>query len=293
MNILVLGGTRFFGKRLVRGLLEAGHAVTVATRGRAPDDFGDRVLRATVDRTIPTEMQKTFGDSCFDVIYDNIAYCSNDVRALLDATRCGRYVLTSSGSVYAERLDTPESDFDPTQGALVWGNRAAFSYDEGKRQAERAVFQHYAGIPAAAVRFPYVLGPDDYTERLRFYVEHVVRGRPMAVDNWDARLAFVSADEAGAFLAFLADPPFTGCINGCSGQTASPREICAYVARKCGRPALLAADGDPAPYNGGSSFSLNADRAQALGFWFTPLDGWLYGLLDTLIGEVQASPVST
>ena len=42
-RILVIGGTRFFGLRLVEGLLEAGHAVTLATRGRAADPFGGRV----------------------------------------------------------------------------------------------------------------------------------------------------------------------------------------------------------------------------------------------------------
>lgn len=33
MNILVLGGTGFFGKHLVWELLHRGHEVTVATRG--------------------------------------------------------------------------------------------------------------------------------------------------------------------------------------------------------------------------------------------------------------------
>ena len=51
MNILVLGGTGFFGKHLVWELLHRGHEVTIATRGRTPDDFGDRVRRLIVDRT--------------------------------------------------------------------------------------------------------------------------------------------------------------------------------------------------------------------------------------------------
>lgn len=49
MNILVLGGTGFFGKHLVWELLHRGHEVTIATRGRTPDDFGDRVRRLIVD----------------------------------------------------------------------------------------------------------------------------------------------------------------------------------------------------------------------------------------------------
>ena len=39
-NILVIGGTRYIGKLLVQRLLRAGHRVTIATRGYAPDPFG-------------------------------------------------------------------------------------------------------------------------------------------------------------------------------------------------------------------------------------------------------------
>ena len=45
MKILVLGGTRFFGVHLVCALLEDGHEVTIATRGRTPDSFGSQVSR--------------------------------------------------------------------------------------------------------------------------------------------------------------------------------------------------------------------------------------------------------
>lgn len=48
MNILVLGGTDFAENSGVE-LLHRGHEVTIATRGRTPDDFGDRVRRLIVD----------------------------------------------------------------------------------------------------------------------------------------------------------------------------------------------------------------------------------------------------
>lgn len=42
MKILVIGGTRFFGIHMVEELLKAGHDITIATRGRASDSFGNR-----------------------------------------------------------------------------------------------------------------------------------------------------------------------------------------------------------------------------------------------------------
>ena len=35
MQILVVGGTRYFGKYTIKALLQKGHAVTIATRGNA------------------------------------------------------------------------------------------------------------------------------------------------------------------------------------------------------------------------------------------------------------------
>mgnify|MGYP000381006429 CR=1 FL=1 len=51
MNILVIGGTRFFGIHMVNKLLEQGHEVTIATRGKTPDSYGDKVERITIQRT--------------------------------------------------------------------------------------------------------------------------------------------------------------------------------------------------------------------------------------------------
>jgi len=49
-NILIIGGTRYFGKLLVQQLIDKGHQVTIATRGQASDPFGAHVQRIRVDR---------------------------------------------------------------------------------------------------------------------------------------------------------------------------------------------------------------------------------------------------
>ena len=48
-NILVLGGTRFFGRKLVDLLVEDGHKVTILTRGQSGNPFGDKVEHLTAD----------------------------------------------------------------------------------------------------------------------------------------------------------------------------------------------------------------------------------------------------
>lgn len=50
MKILVLGGTKFFGKILVNMLTQEGHAVTVASTGATPVVFELPVERLYLDR---------------------------------------------------------------------------------------------------------------------------------------------------------------------------------------------------------------------------------------------------
>ena len=44
MNILILGGTRYIGKHIISSLLSKNYNVTIATRGKTPDPFGDLIL---------------------------------------------------------------------------------------------------------------------------------------------------------------------------------------------------------------------------------------------------------
>ena len=50
MKILAIGGTRFFGIHMVNELLDKGHDVTIATRGKAADECGNRVRRICMGR---------------------------------------------------------------------------------------------------------------------------------------------------------------------------------------------------------------------------------------------------
>ena len=165
MNILVLGGTGFFGKHLVWELLHRGHEVTIATRGRTPDDFGDRVRRLIVDRTDARQMEQVFAHKYYDVFYDDLAYCAGDVRTVLEAVPCRRYVMVSSASVYDLHFQTVETDYEPEHDRLVWYTDYSGSYDVLKKSAECALVQQYPMKNAAFVRFPYVIGRDDYTDR--------------------------------------------------------------------------------------------------------------------------------
>lgn len=286
MNVLVLGGTRFMGRHLIASLLQKGHRVTMATRGNAKDDWGDKIRRVLLDRTDEESIRTTLGSKHYDVVFDSLSYCSRDVKILLDHISCTRYVMISTTAVYRKHMNTIETDFDPLSEPVIWCDRNVFPYAEMKRQAERALFSQYGGRNFVAVRFPFVIGADDYTKRLRFYIEHILTETPVFTDNFDAQMAFVRSDEAGEFLAFFAENDFTGAINGASMGTVSLRELSEYIRAKCGKEMIVSADGDAAPYNGEAPYSINTERASSLGFRFSPLRDWFWQLVDYYIDEI-------
>lgn len=288
MKILVIGGTRFFGIHMVNELLANGHDVTVATRGKASDKYGNKVKRIVFERTNEESVRNALSGTHYDVIIDKIAYCSNDIRYVLDVVDCDKYIHMSSTSVYnPKHINTIESDFNGFSTDFVWCDRFAFPYEQIKRQAEYALWQKYSDRNWIAVRYPFAIGKDDYTKRLLFYVEHIIKSIPMNVDNLAHQMSFIRSDEAGKFMAFLVDKDTTGAINGSAEGTISIKEILDYVEKKTGKRAIIAKDGDNAPYNGEPEYSINTEKANTLGFKFSVLQDWIYELLDYYIESVR------
>lgn len=284
MNILVIGGTRYFGIHMVNKLLEEGHNVTIATRGTTADNFGSKVKRIYLERTNENSIKDALKDLHFDVVIDKIAYCSNDIRYVMDNVNCDKYIYMSSTSVYnPKKIDTVEEDFNGYSDTFVWCDRMAFPYEEIKRQAEYALWQKYADRNWIAVRYPFAIGKDDYTNRLKFYVDHVMQSIPMYIDNIDYQMSYIRSDEAGCFISFLVDKNVDGAINGCSDGTISLGEIIEYVENKTGKKAIIDNSGDTAPYNGEPEYSINTQKAKKLGFEFSKLSDWIYDLLDYYI----------
>ncbi|MDE6777114.1 MAG: NAD-dependent epimerase/dehydratase family protein, partial [Oscillospiraceae bacterium] len=100
MNILIVGGTRFFGIPMVKRILENGHDVTIATRGNYNNIFNKKVRHVIMDKTNGNSVKNTLGSEIYDVVIDKVAYSSNDVKSLLENVCCKRYIQMSSCAVY-------------------------------------------------------------------------------------------------------------------------------------------------------------------------------------------------
>ncbi|MHB0860850.1 NAD-dependent epimerase/dehydratase family protein [Paenibacillus sp. SEL3] len=287
-KVLVLGGTRFFGKRLVERLLESSeNSVTILTRGQTSDSFGDRVQRICADRTDQQALAKAVGEQVWDVVYDNICFSPDEASEacrIFDAT-AKRYIVTSSLSVYDSSPEVlTESIFDPQAYPVRKGGKDDFTYQEAKRQAE-AVFMQQATFPVVAVRFPIVLGTDDYTKRLHFHIEHVREGIEFGVPNAAAQISFIRSDEAADFLFWLGHTPFTGPVNACSNGTVRIGEIISIIEQVTGKQAVMkekTADEHMSPFGITQSWYMDTSKAQSEGYSFLSLNEWLPELITSL-----------
>ncbi|WP_172252671.1 NAD-dependent epimerase/dehydratase family protein [Saccharibacillus deserti] len=289
-NMLVLGGTRFFGKLLVEKLLEAGHTVTIATRGTTEDPFGDRVKRIRVDRTDESALAAAVQGQYWDVVYDNICYQADEARAAIRVFtgRVGRYVLTSSLSVYEtgsaevkeEQVNTASMEIPPSPVGQV-------PYGEGKAQAE-AVFFREAPFAAAAARLPIVLGPHDYTKRLHFHIDRIQNGTSFVMPNTQARICFIHEEEAADFLKWLGESGVTGPFNAASAGRPRLRELLAVIDRETGGRAIVLPEGpdsEGSPFGIPGDWTMDTSRAEEAGFVFRNLDDWLPDLVRELAGR--------
>ncbi|HET7628920.1 MAG TPA: NAD-dependent epimerase/dehydratase family protein [Bacillales bacterium] len=287
MRILVLGGTRFFGKRLVERLLESGDEVTIATRGQTEDPFGDRVRRVQVDRTDEAVLKERVGSQPWDIVYDQICFAPDEAaiacRVFAEHTRF--YVYTSSMSVYDIGNGVlHEEAFDPYTYKIAAGDRNAFDYGEGKRLAE-AVFLQQAPFPVAAVRLPIVMGEDDYTERLVFHVDRVKNREPIVMPNRQAELVFISSEEAARFLEWIGKERLDGPYNACANGSISLDELLGMIETATGEKAVVQPEGEEknaSPYGIPKSWVMSNEKASKAGFPFTKLRDWLPGLIRAL-----------
>ncbi|WP_258237046.1 NAD-dependent epimerase/dehydratase family protein [Bacillus sp. NP247] len=288
-KVLVLGGTRFFGKHLVEALLQAGDDVTIATRGITEDSFGDTVKRIVVDREDEKLLEERLEGKSYDVVYDNLCYSSNAAEVICKVLRdrVKKYVMTSSMAVYEPAIDLQEEDFNPYEYSITYGDRKDFTYSEGKRLAEAVLFQH-ATFPVVAVRFPVVIGESDYTKRLQFYVKSVVKQEPIVVNSLDGKLAFIHEKEAGEFLAWCGMESIEGPINACSNGVITMREVIRFIEESTGIKALIQEVGDNiAPYNEVTNCTLHNRKARELGFPFQELKLEIKNVLQHYINTLK------
>jgi nucleoside-diphosphate-sugar epimerase len=211
MQVLVIGGTSFIGKHLLKGLVKAGHDVTVLHR-RPGFDGGKKVRELIADRNDAAQLRAALAGKQFDVVYDNVYDAQRGTTAAhveaavkLTGDRLHRYVFMSSVAAYGDGLNHHEGD------ALAADNHPDL-YIRNKACSERVLFRlhHRYGIPVTTIRPPYIYGPDNPYYREQFFWDRLRDKRPLILPGDGRRLMqFVYVQDLIWSLLRLLDVPAT------------------------------------------------------------------------------------
>jgi 2'-hydroxyisoflavone reductase len=250
MRLLILGGTRFLGRHTVEAALARGHEVTLFTRGRTPQPFGDRVRALAGDRDPRIAPGLAALDAgVWDAVIDTSGYVPRVVgaSAALVAPRVRRYVFVSSLSVLA-KADRPGLDESAPVATLDDpATEDVLPNYGGLKAACEAVVNETLGGRATIVRPGLIVGPHDVTDRFGYWVARFVHPRllgdrlPRAVvpAPRERPVQFIDARDLAAFLLDLCERDVGGTFNACSpaGQWTMGDLVDACVAAASDPPA--------------------------------------------------------
>ncbi|MCU0256131.1 MAG: NAD-dependent epimerase/dehydratase family protein [Vicinamibacterales bacterium] len=259
MRILVIGGTQFMGREVVRRLVARGHDMSVLHR-RDHHDLGAGVGNLQADRSDLRAVRRVLADHAFDAVVD-LAYDwqkgtpADQVEAAARAAgeRVRRYVFMSSIAAYGFGLDRRESD--PLAPPEV-----PVPYVQHKAQAERALFRLHAetGLPAVTVRPPFVYGPRQPFYREQFFWDRLRDGRPVILpDGGDTPMQWAFVDDvAEVCVRALEVPEAAGEAFNIGHPPISQRDFVLALARVAGvEPTLVPVPRDQIMAQGGHLFA--------------------------------------
>ncbi|MCU1328796.1 MAG: NAD-dependent epimerase/dehydratase [Bryobacterales bacterium] len=189
MHVLVIGGTLFIGKLLVKRLLGEGHEVTILHR-RTEHPFGRKVHNLVADRNDAAAVKAAVAGQRFEAVYD-LAYdwergtTSQQVEATAKAIpgNLSRYIFMSSVAAYGDGLNHAEDD--PLASDIHQNE-----YVRNKASSERVLFRmyHESKFPVVTFRPPFVYGPENPFYREAYFWDRMKTDRPIMIPGDGNRL---------------------------------------------------------------------------------------------------------
>lgn len=222
MQILVLGGTGFVGRHLAAACLAKGHAVTLFHRGRSNPNVLPEAEHVRGNRN---ESFEPLRGRNFDLVFDTGGYEVPQVRAAARALRhpAMHYVFVSTISVYSDFARGIEGGPLQTWDEAETGKLTLERYGALKAACERALDEEMEGR-VFHVRAGLILGPHDYDERFRYWLERIIRGGDvLAPGDPSALTQAIDARDLATWMVQCAEERRTGPCNA-TGPAMTMRE---------------------------------------------------------------------
>ncbi|MFB3163304.1 SDR family oxidoreductase [Neobacillus sp. 179-J 1A1 HS] len=245
MKILVLGGSRFLGRKFVEEAQRQNHEITIFNRGNQNEGFKE-VEIITGDRLNDLSKLK---NRYWDAVLDTSGFIPSSVLKSTELLkdRVKHYTFISSISVYK---DWVQENFDETYPVYD------MSLEKANELAKDSnIYEYYGQFKAlcevvaekampgrvANIRAGQLIGPNDYTDRIPYWIHRIAAGgrilapgnpnRPVQIiDNKDLAhwiLSMMANQTAGTFNATGPDYTLTmkEFLAACMKVTGTESEI--------------------------------------------------------------------
>jgi nucleoside-diphosphate-sugar epimerase len=211
MRVVMIGGTKFIGRRITEDLIARGDDVTVVHRGQTEPDGLPECRHLHADRAGFASLAAEIMTLAPDAVVDTMALSRADVDAVLPHLPDARLVVLSSVDVYRafELQDSPVSEVPVPVGEDSPVRRGRYPYRDlmpGFHDYEKLdVEPPYLARGGAVLRLGLIYGEHDPQRREEFILRRVRAGRrriPVSVGNWLLSRCYVG-DVAAAVLAAI------------------------------------------------------------------------------------------
>lgn len=215
MRILIIGGTRFLGRHLVKAALARNHDVTLFNRGKTNPDLFPQLETIVGDRE--QDVNKLNG-RIWDAVIDVAGYLPRIVRLSAEVLKAtaGPYVFISTISVYRDFKQTgidesyPVGKLDNESVEEVTGE----TYGPLKALCEQVVQNTFGEERTLIVRPGLIVGPHDPTDRFTYWPVRVARGGDvLAPQKPEAPIQVIDVRDLADFTIKLIQDNASGVYN--------------------------------------------------------------------------------
>jgi 2'-hydroxyisoflavone reductase len=220
LKILILGGTVFLGRHLVKAAVQAGHEVSLFNRGQNnPQLFGQlENLRGDRDGHL-----EALADRKWDAVIDTCGYfpriVGDSVKLLAKAVE--HYTFISSVSVYEESFNLPldEDSKVKTMADETVEKITGDTYGALKFLCERET-QKATPDGSLIVRPGLIVGPYDPSDRFTYWVRRVAKGGDiLAPGPKNASVQFIDVRDLAEWIIRMIEKYETGVFNATGPRT--------------------------------------------------------------------------
>lgn len=235
MKILIIGGTKFLGRHLIKAAQDRNHEVTLFNRGKTSDEEFANVEQIHGDRNF--ELEK-LANRTWDAVIDTCGYLPQSIKTSAEFLKnsVGQYVFISSISTYSDfslpnfAENTPLAKLTPEQEKRLAeidlkGDLTAYVLGEMygalkvlcEEEAERAMPNK-----TLIIRPGLIVGEYDWTDRFSYWVMRVAKGgEVLAPGNPNRFIQFIDAQDLAKWTIKMIEDKEVGVFNA----TGKPFEL--------------------------------------------------------------------